>query len=51
MEIQHYEFERDFVKNEIRYNINVRYRDEASVSKVCDEVIRSIKEVIKLGWG
>ena len=50
MELQHYEFERDLVKNEVQYNINVRYKDEASVSKVCDEVTRSIKEVSKLGW-
>ncbi len=50
MELQHYEFERDLVKNEVQYNINVRYKDEASVSKVCDEVTRSIKEVNKLGW-
>jgi putative Mg2+ transporter-C (MgtC) family protein len=50
MEPQHYEFERDIVKNEVQYNINVRYKDEASVLKVCDEVTRSIKEICKLGW-
>src|SRR5574337_1843731 len=50
MELQHYEFERDLVKNEVQYNINVRYKYEASVSKVCDEVTRSIKEISKLGW-
>lgn len=50
MELQHYEFERDLVKNEVQYNINVRFKDETAVSKVCDEVARSIKEIRKLGW-
>ncbi|MFN3533104.1 MAG: MgtC/SapB family protein [Candidatus Brocadia sp.] len=50
MELQHYEFERDLVKNEVHYNINVRFKDEAAISKVCDEVTRSIKEISKLGW-
>lgn len=50
MELQHYEFERDLVKNEVQYNINVRYKDESLVSKVCDELTRSIKDVSKLGW-
>ncbi|MCF6154523.1 MAG: MgtC/SapB family protein [Candidatus Brocadia sp.] len=50
MELQHYEFERDLVKNEVQYNINVRFKDESAVSKVCDEVTGSIKEIRKLGW-
>lgn len=50
MELQHYGFEKDLVKNEILYNINVRFKDETSVSKVSDEVARSIKEIRKLGW-
>lgn len=50
MVLQHYEFERDLVKNEVQYNINVRYKDESLVSKVCDELTRSIKDVSKLGW-
>ena len=50
MVLQHYEFERDIAKNEVQYNINVRYKDESLVSKVCDELTRSIKDVSKLGW-
>ena len=50
MVLQHYEFERDLAKNEVQYNINVRYKDESLVSKVCDELTRSIKDVSKLGW-
>lgn len=50
MELQHYGFERDIVQNEVRYNINVRFKDEASVAKVSDEVTRSVKEIRKLGW-
>lgn len=50
MELQHYEFERDLSKNEVHYTINVKYKDDTLVSKVCDEVTRSIKEVNKLGW-
>ncbi|KKO20157.1 MAG: hypothetical protein DCC43_06085 [Candidatus Brocadia sp.] len=50
IELQHYEFERDLMKNEVQYNINVRYKDEAAVPKVCDDITKSIKEIIKLGW-
>jgi putative Mg2+ transporter-C (MgtC) family protein len=50
MELQQYSFERNLVQNEIVYNINVRYKDEASVTKVSDEVARSVKEIRKLGW-
>lgn len=50
MELQHYEFERDLVKNEVQYNINVRYKDESLVPKVCDDITKSIREISKLGW-
>ncbi len=50
MELQHYEFERDLKKNEVQYHINVKFKDEALVSKVCDEVTKSFKDVNKLGW-
>lgn len=50
MELQHYEFERDLVKNEVQYNMNVRYNDETFVPKVCDDITKSIKEIRKLGW-
>ena len=50
MELQQYGFERNLVQNEVVYNINVRFKDEASVSKVSDEVVRSVKEIRKLGW-
>ena len=50
MELQQYGFERNLVQNEVVYNINVRYKDEALVTKVSDEVTKSIKEIRKLGW-
>lgn len=50
IELQHYEFERDLAKNEVQYNISVRYKDEALVPKVCDDITKSIKEISKLGW-
>lgn len=50
MELQQYSFERNLVQNEVMYNINVRFKDEASVTKVSDEVARSLKEIRKLGW-
>lgn len=50
MELQHYEFERNLVKNEIQYNINVRYKDESFVPKVCDDIAKSIKDISRLGW-
>lgn len=50
MELQHYEFERDLTKNEVRYSIDVRYKDETIVSKVCDDITKSIGDITRLGW-
>lgn len=50
MELQHYEFERDLEKNEVRYSIDVRYKDETLVSKVCDDITKSIGDITRLGW-
>lgn len=50
MQLQNYGYERDLVKNEILYNISVKFREDASVSKVSDEIIESIKEIRKFGW-
>lgn len=50
MVLQHYGFERDLVRNEIFYHINVRYKDESLVLRVSDEIAKSIKEVRRLGW-
>lgn len=50
MELQHYEFERDLAKNEVRYSIDVRYKDETIVSKVCDDITKSIGDITRLGW-
>src|SRR3990167_1259761 len=50
MELQYYGFEKDVVKNEVMYNVNVRFKDEILITKVSDEVARTIKEIRKLGW-
>ncbi|MCF6157087.1 MAG: MgtC/SapB family protein [wastewater metagenome] len=50
LQVQSYEFQRDLVKNEISYTINVRYKDEEVVSRASDEIVGSIKEIQKLGW-
>ncbi|MEK6559990.1 MAG: MgtC/SapB family protein [Planctomycetota bacterium] len=50
MELQYYGFEKDVVKNEVMYNVNVRFKDETLITKVSDEVARTIKEIRKLGW-
>lgn len=50
MEMQNYGFERDLVKDEILYEINVKFKDSISVSKVSEDFVRSIKEIRKLGW-
>ena len=50
MELQYYGFEKDVVKNEVMYNVNVRFKDETLITKVSDEVARSVKEIRKLGW-
>ena len=50
MELQHYEFEKDLVKNEIEFSINVRYKDECLITKVSNEFAKTIKEIRKLGW-
>ena len=50
MDMQHYEFERDLVKNEVVYNINVRYKDELLITKASDEIAGVMKEIRKIGW-
>ena len=50
MELQHYQFEKDLVKNEIEFSINVRYKDECLITKVSNEFTKTIKEIRKLGW-
>lgn len=50
MELQHYDFEKDVVKNEVVYSVNVRFKDESLIAKVSDEVAKTIKEIRRLGW-
>jgi len=50
MELQNYEFEKDLEKNEILYNLHVKFKDNVSLSKVSEEVAMNIKTVRKLGW-
>lgn len=50
LQLQNYGYESDLVKNEISYNVNVRYKDELSISNASDEISRSVKEIKKLGW-
>jgi putative Mg2+ transporter-C (MgtC) family protein len=50
LQLQNYGYESDLVKNEISYHVDVRYKDELSISNASDEISRSVKEIKKLGW-
>ncbi|MDR4507841.1 MAG: MgtC/SapB family protein [Candidatus Brocadiaceae bacterium] len=50
MELTQYDFEKDVVNNEIRYDVGVKFKEETSVSKVTDEIIQSCVKIRKLGW-
>ena len=50
LKLQTYKFERDFQKNEIMYDINVKYNDEEMLMLASNEMTKTIRDIKKLGW-
>jgi putative Mg2+ transporter-C (MgtC) family protein len=50
LKLQTYKFERDMQKNEIMYDINVKYKDEDTLIHASNDMAKTIKDIKKLGW-
>jgi putative Mg2+ transporter-C (MgtC) family protein len=50
LKLQTYKFERDFQKNEIMYDINVKYKDEEMLILASNDMAKTISDIKKLGW-
>ncbi|MFQ5964850.1 MAG: MgtC/SapB family protein [Candidatus Scalinduaceae bacterium] len=50
LRLQTYKFERDMQKNEIMYDINVKYKDEETLMLATNDMTKSIKDIKKLCW-
>ncbi len=51
VKLQNYRFEKDIQKNEIVYDINVKYEDEKMLVLATDDMAKEIKGIMRLGWG
>jgi putative Mg2+ transporter-C (MgtC) family protein len=49
VKLQNYKFEKNIQKNEIMYDINVKYRDEKTLLFASDDITRTIKEIKSFG--
>jgi D-alanine-D-alanine ligase-like ATP-grasp enzyme len=45
VKLQNYKFEKNIQKNEITYDINVKYKDEKTLLFASDDITRTIKEI------
>ncbi len=45
VKLQNYKFEKDIQKNEIMYDINVKYKDEITLLFASDDITRTIKDI------
>ena len=50
LKLQTCKFERDFQKNEIMYDINVKYKDEEMLILASNDMAKAIRDIKKLGW-
>ncbi len=50
LKLQTCKFERDFQKNEILYDINVKYKDEEMLILASNDMAKTIRDIKKLGW-
>ena len=50
LKLQTYKFERDFQKNEIMYDISIKYKDEEMLILASNDMAKAIKDIKKLGW-
>ncbi len=50
LKLQTYKFEKDIPKNEIMYDLNVRYKDEDTLILASNDMTKAIRDIKKLGW-
>jgi len=50
LKLQTYKFEKDITKNEIMYDLNVRYKDEDTLILASNDMTKAIRDIKKLGW-
>ena len=50
VKLQNYRFEKDIQKNEIMYDINVKYENEKMLILASDDMAKEIKGIKRLGW-
>ena len=49
VKLQNYKFEKDIQKNEIMYDINVKYKDEKMLLFASDDIARTVKDIKRFG--
>jgi putative Mg2+ transporter-C (MgtC) family protein len=50
LKLQTYKFEKDIPKNEIMYDLNVKYKDEDTLILASNDMTKAIRDIKKLGW-
>ncbi len=50
LKLQTYKFEKDIPKNEIMYDLNVKYKDEETLILASNDMTKAIRDIKKLGW-
>lgn len=50
LKLQTYKFEKDMQKNEIVYDINIKYKDEDVLIHASNDMAKTIRDIKKLGW-
>ncbi|OHB36430.1 MAG: hypothetical protein A2Y08_00580 [Planctomycetes bacterium GWA2_40_7] len=50
VKLQNYRFEKDIQKNEIVYDINVKYKDEKMLVLASDDMTKTFKDIKCFGW-
>jgi putative Mg2+ transporter-C (MgtC) family protein len=50
VELQNYRFEKNIQKNEVVYDINVKYKDEKMLVLASDDMTKTIKDIKCFGW-
>ncbi|MHC4183828.1 MAG: MgtC/SapB family protein [Planctomycetota bacterium] len=50
LKLQTCKFEKDIQKNEIMYDLNVKYKDEETLMLASNDMTKAIRDLKKLGW-
>jgi putative Mg2+ transporter-C (MgtC) family protein len=50
LKLQTFKFERNIQKNEIMYDINVKYKDDEALIPASNDMTKIIRDIKKLGW-